>query len=180
MRREVQMWKKDEGPEQQLPAPVRPAGGVPRPEPVGRPQPTADRATIGKSIAIRGDVTGDEDLVIQGHVDGTVDLKQHSLTVGPDGKVKADIRGREVTIEGEVNGNLSAEEHVVLRSTARVEGDVAAPRVVIEDGAVFRGRIDMTERAERVQRSKPVPVVAAAPSPAPPAPGGPVKEAVKP
>jgi cytoskeletal protein CcmA (bactofilin family) len=92
-------------------------------------------------------VTGDEDLLIQGRVDGSVDLKQHSVTVGREGEVKANIIGRVVTVEGKVEGNLSADEQVILRASATVQGDISAPRVVLEDGARFRGGVDMGEAA---------------------------------
>jgi len=88
-------------------------------------------------------VTGDEDLIIEGKVDGSVDLKQHSVTVGVEGQVKAGVTGRAVTVEGSVEGDLRAEEIVVLRSSARVLGDITAPRVVLEDGASFRGAVNM-------------------------------------
>jgi cytoskeletal protein CcmA (bactofilin family) len=134
------MWKKEE-------VPNRPAGLQPdapsRPE---RPTPTGgptDQATIGRSISIRGDVTGDEDLFIQGRVEGSVDLQQNTVTVGPEGEVKASIVGRVVTVEGRVEGNIRAAEQVVLRSTAAVEGDITSPRLVLEDGARFRGGVDM-------------------------------------
>ncbi len=140
------MWKKDETPE---PTPYA------RPEPTTTPaQPAAplaparqqgQQATIGSSITIRGDVTGDEDLLIQGRVDGSIDLKQHSVTVGQEGQVKADISGRVIAIEGRVEGNLKAEEQVILRSSAYVQGDIVAPRVVLENGARFRGGVDMGE-----------------------------------
>jgi cytoskeletal protein CcmA (bactofilin family) len=138
------MWKKDE-----LATPS------PNPEPQREPAPrvetatprqsfaNTDKATIGRSIAIRGDVTGDEDLVIQGRVEGSVDLQQHSVTVGPEGEVRASVVGRIVTVEGLVEGNIQGDEQVILRSSARVEGDIVAPRVVLEDGARFRGGIDM-------------------------------------
>jgi cytoskeletal protein CcmA (bactofilin family) len=115
------------------------------------PQATAsgERATIGRSITIRGDVTGEEDLLIQGRVEGSVDLKQNSVTVGPEGDVKASIVARVVTIEGKVQGNLTAAEQIILRRSARVEGDLAAPSVVLEDGARFRGGVDMGEANER-------------------------------
>jgi cytoskeletal protein CcmA (bactofilin family) len=155
------MWKKDES--QQQPQSSRPPGAVARAEaPVRPPVGGGERATIGRSITIRGDVSGDEDLVIQGTVEGTVDLKQHTLTIGPEGKVKAEVTGRKVMVEGEIHGNLRALEHVVLRGTARVQGDLAAPRVVIEDGAVFRGNIDMGEQREKAGRSGPVVGVAQA------------------
>ena len=78
-----------------------------------------------------------------------MNLKQHSVTVGPEGEVKASIVGRVVTVEGKVEGNLSAEEQIVLRSSGWVQGDVAAPRLVLEDGARFRGGVDMGDLAER-------------------------------
>lgn len=102
-----------------------------------------ERATIGRSITIRGDVTGDEDLLIQGRVEGSIDLKQHAVTIGSEGEVKANIVGRTVIVEGGVEGDIKSEEQVVLRSTARVLGDITAPRLVLEDGARFRGGIDM-------------------------------------
>lgn len=101
------------------------------------------QAVIGASITIRGEVTGDEDLTIQGHVDGSVDLDEHAVTVGPDGKVDADIVARVINVEGRVDGDLDADERVVLRGTARVEGDISAPRVVLDDGSYFRGAVDM-------------------------------------
>ncbi|HEX6307096.1 MAG TPA: polymer-forming cytoskeletal protein [Longimicrobiales bacterium] len=117
-----------------------------------RPAPgrmSDERATIGRSITIHGEVTGDEDLLIQGRVDGSVNLKQHSITVGPEGEVKADITARVITVEGTVKGNLKADEQAVLRSSAIVEGDITAPRVVLEDGARFRGGVDMGESVTR-------------------------------
>lgn len=108
---------------------------------------TADQAVIGNSIRIQGEVTGDEDLTIQGYVDGSVNLDQHAVTVGPDGEVDADIVARVITVEGEVTGDLTGEEQVIVRSSARVEGDITAPRVVLEDGAHFRGGVDMDESA---------------------------------
>ncbi len=105
----------------------------------------SERATIGPSITIKGEVSGDEDLLIQGRIDGSVNLKLQSVTVGREGRVKANISGRIVTVEGEVEGDLRAQEQVILRSSARVQGDITAPRVVLEDGANFRGLVDMGE-----------------------------------
>ena len=100
-------------------------------------------ATIGPSITFKGDVSGDEDLMIQGRVEGKVKLGKHNVTVGPDGRVKADVLGRTVVIEGQVEGDIRAEEQIILRHTAKVEGTIAAPRVTLEDGAMFRGGIEM-------------------------------------
>jgi cytoskeletal protein CcmA (bactofilin family) len=106
-------------------------------------RPSGDRATIGPSIFIKGDLTGDEDLVIEGRVEGKVDLKQNNVTVGRDGRVKADVFGRVVTIEGEVDGNVFAQEQAVLRQSGAIRGNITAPRVVLEDGSRFKGTIDM-------------------------------------
>jgi cytoskeletal protein CcmA (bactofilin family) len=105
-----------------------------------------DRAVIGPSITIKGDVTGEEDLVIQGRVEGKVDLAQHNVTVGANGRIKANIFGRSVTVEGEVEGDLHAEEHIAIRKSGKVHGNVSAPRVTIEDGAMFKGTIDMERK----------------------------------
>jgi cytoskeletal protein CcmA (bactofilin family) len=139
------MWKKEEA---QKGSPAGPES-MPVREPRPAPSGGRERATIGRSITIRGEVTGDEDLLIQGRIEGSIDLKQHSVTVGSEGDVKADISGRVVTIEGSVEGDLRAEEQIVLKGSARVNGDMAAPRVILEDGAYFRGGVDMTETSGR-------------------------------
>jgi cytoskeletal protein CcmA (bactofilin family) len=113
--------------------------------PVARP---AAHATIGPSIVIKGEVSGNEDLLIQGQLDGSVKLGVNSVTVGDGGRVKADITGRIITIEGNVEGNLEAKEQIILRGTATVQGDIKAPRVVLEDGASFRGLVDMGVRGD--------------------------------
>jgi cytoskeletal protein CcmA (bactofilin family) len=141
-RRRNLMWKKSDvaSPTTSVPPPEsRP----PRTEPEKPVPSVTERATIGRSITIRGDVTGDEDLVIQGRVEGSVDLALHSVTVGTDGRVEANISGRVVTVEGTVDGNLQAKDQIVLSGSARVQGDIMAPRVVLKDGATFRGRVDM-------------------------------------
>jgi cytoskeletal protein CcmA (bactofilin family) len=140
------MWKKEEA---QTRAAERPEVPMEQERKTPGAAPRGDRATIGRSITIKGEVTGDEDLVIQGRVEGSVDLKQNSVTIGPEGEVKADISGRVVTVEGSVEGNLRADEQVVLRSSARVQGDISSPRVTLEDGAYFRGGVDMTESSGR-------------------------------
>ncbi len=96
---------------------------------------------ICPKIRIKGEITGDEDLIIKGHVEGSVDLGSHSITVGPEGHVNASIVGRIVTIEGKVRGDVTAEEKIVLLSSASVEGNLIAPRVVLHDGAHLRGGI---------------------------------------
>lgn len=88
-------------------------------------------------------MTGSEDLLIQGQVDGSVSLGKHTVGVGSEGRVKANIIGRVITVEGRVEGDLTAEEQIILRGSAQVHGDIKAPRVVLEDGATFRGLVDM-------------------------------------
>lgn len=138
------MWKKEEAQDEATQQPDKPAVQK-RPTP---PPAPGERATIGRSITIRGEVTGEEDLVIQGRVEGSVDLKQHEVAIGPEGEVTADVSGRVVTVEGRVEGNLRAHERVILRDSARVQGDITAPRVTLEDGAYFRGGVEMTDQGE--------------------------------
>lgn len=136
------MWKKED-----VRPPAEPDAFV-RPEPSPSARAPAERATIGRSITIRGDVTGDEDLLIQGRVDGSVDLKEHAVTVGSDGEVKASMIGRVVVVEGRVEGDINSDDQVILRGTAWVKGDITAPRVVLEDGARLQGGIDMGDMGD--------------------------------
>jgi cytoskeletal protein CcmA (bactofilin family) len=99
---------------------------------------------IGQSICIRGELTGDEDLTIEGKVDGKIDLKEHNLTIGPNGRIQAEVGAKSVLIRGEVTGNISAQEKIELAETGRVNGDMVAPRIVIADGARFKGSVDMS------------------------------------
>ena len=101
---------------------------------------------IGSTIYIKGDVSGREDLIIEGQVEGRIELRQHNVTVGKKGKVKADIYGKTITVEGEVQGNLYGEEQLVVRQTSTVRGNITAPRVSLEDGSNFKGSIDMSPK----------------------------------
>lgn len=132
------MWKKDEEQSEKPTAETTPRTSSPRTSSAG-----SSKATIGPSISIRGDVTGSEDLLIQGNIDGSVTLNDHSVGVGSEGRVNANITGRLITIEGRVEGDLTAQEQIILRGSAHVKGDIKAPRVVLEDGATFRGLVDM-------------------------------------
>jgi len=100
-------------------------------------------ATIGPSIYIRGDLTGEEDLVIQGRVEGTINLKQNNLTIGQEGDINANIFARTVTVEGTLKGDIYGEEKVVIKKSGNVNGNVTSPRVSLEDGARFKGSMDM-------------------------------------
>jgi cytoskeletal protein CcmA (bactofilin family) len=101
---------------------------------------------IGPSITIKGDLIGEEDLLIEGCVEGKIDFRRHTVTVGKSGRIKADVFGKSITVEGEVDGNLYGEEHLVLRQSSTVRGNITAPRVSLEDGANFKGNIDMSPK----------------------------------
>ncbi len=100
--------------------------------------------TIGKSMTIRGKLTGDEDLMIDGRVDGQIVLKGHKLSIGSNGRVKASIHQvKTVVVGGKMSGNIAAEDKVEITSTGTMRGDIKAPRVVLADGAQYKGTIDM-------------------------------------
>ena len=103
---------------------------------------------IGASIQIKGELLGDEDLTIDGKVEGKIDLRDHNLTIGPNGKIKADLFAKTIVIAGEVTGNAAAAERVEIAPTGRLLGDIASPRITIADGAHFRGSVDMERSAE--------------------------------
>jgi len=127
---------------------------------------------IGKSVVIKGELSGSEDLTIEGQVDGKIELRQNVLTIGPNGKIKAQVFAKAVIILGEVTGNVTASEKVDIRDNGSVDGDIAAPRVAIAEGAHFRGSIDMQRTgaaaakpaAESKTESKPAPAPASQPA----------------
>jgi cytoskeletal protein CcmA (bactofilin family) len=140
------VWKKSDDQPSNNPDPspaMQPRPAAPAPSPGEPTRSRSERATIGPSIFIKGDLTGDEDLVIEGRVEGKVDLKQNNVTVGKNGRVRADVFGRVVMIEGEVDGNVFAQEQAILRQSGAIRGNITAPRVVLEDGSRFKGSIDM-------------------------------------
>jgi cytoskeletal protein CcmA (bactofilin family) len=104
-------------------------------------------ANIGKSISIKGDLTGNEDMVIEGKVEGKVDLPNNQLTVGANGTVQAEISAKSVVIVGRVSGNVHGAERIEIQGTGIIEGDVSAPRLVVAEGAVLNGAIKMTKKA---------------------------------
>ncbi len=106
----------------------------------------SDMANIGKSITIKGDLTGNEDMVIEGKVDGKVELLNNQLTVGANGTVRAEVNAKSVVIVGRVTGNVQGSERVEIQATGIVEGDVNAPRLVVAEGAVINGAIHMTKQ----------------------------------
>lgn len=104
-------------------------------------------ARIGKSVVISGEVKGSEDLIVDGRVEGTVTLTECRLTIGPTASVAADLAARDVLIQGRVQGNVVASGRVELRAGCTVEGDIRALRLAVEDNAVFRGKVDLTQAA---------------------------------
>ncbi len=104
--------------------------------------------TIGPSIRIQGEVTGEEDLVIQGQVEGNIHLREHHLTVGEQGRIQADAYARTITVRGELTGDLTGAEKVTITASGKVRGNIVAPKVILEEGASFKGSIDMEAKAE--------------------------------
>ena len=102
-------------------------------------------ARIGKTVVIRGEVKGSEDLIVDGRVEGTVSLSESRLTIGPNANVAADLSAKDILILGQVQGNLVASGRVELRAGCQVEGDIRALRLAVEDNAVFRGKVDLTQ-----------------------------------
>jgi cytoskeletal protein CcmA (bactofilin family) len=118
-----------------------------------------DVGHIGKSVVIRGELTGNEDLYLDGEIEGNIDLRDHKLVIGPNGKIKATITARDIVLHGRVEGNLSATERVELKKNSALVGDVSTQRIVIEDGAYFKGSIDIRENREsRGESRKPAAV----------------------
>lgn len=115
----------------------------------------ADVGHIGKSVQIRGELTGSEDLYLDGEVEGTIDLRDHSLIIGPNGKIKAAITARDLVVHGKVEGNITAAGRVELRKSCTLVGDVSTQRIVIEDGAFFKGAIDIKEKDFKSEPRKP-------------------------
>lgn len=118
------------------------------PTPAAAPTAGTTGATIGPSIRIKGDLAGEEDLVVRGQVEGTVSLPNNLLTVGQEGQLNATVTARVIDVEGRVEGDLNGQEQVVLRRSGNVRGNIVAPRVTIEDGCHFKGSIDMDAGAE--------------------------------
>ena len=121
-----------------------------------------DIVNIGKSVVIKGELNGSEDLTIEGHVEGTIQLKEHVLTIGPNGRIKAQVYAKSVIVLGEVTGNVTASEKVDIRDNGSVDGDIVSPRVAIAEGAHFRGSVDMQRKGGVAPQAKPAAAPAAA------------------
>ena len=178
------MWKRDEAVKPGAPAgpgsgSAPPSGAPPAADSRIPPSTTNDAprgmertaVNIGKSVVIKGELNGSEDLTIEGQVEGKIELRQNVLTIGPNGRIKAQVFAKSVIVLGEVTGNVTATEKVDIRDNGSVDGDIAAPRVAIAEGAHFRGSIDMQRTggktaAETKTDAKPA-TAASQPPPAP-------------
>jgi cytoskeletal protein CcmA (bactofilin family) len=161
------MWKPTNQPatpgrpaEPERPSTVAPttAPSLSEPAAAGAPRPvtttTSDQATIGKSLVIKGEVTGSESLYIDGRVEGSINLSGNRVTVGRNGVVAANINAREIVVLGKVRGNLTASDRVDIRSDGSLTGDVVAARISIEDGAFFKGGIDIRKAGAKPEEVK--------------------------
>jgi cytoskeletal protein CcmA (bactofilin family) len=169
------MWKRDEAvkPTGSQPAtsaaPVAPSQTASAPV---TPQPDSRRierdvVNIGKSVVIKGELNGSEDLTVEGQVEGKIELKEHVLTIGPNGKIKAQVFAKAVIVLGEVNGNITTTEKVDIRDGGSVDGDIVSPRVAIAEGAHFRGTVDMQRKGGAVTQPQASKSAQATPSQAP-------------
>ena len=173
------MWKRDEAvkpgnPSQPASTPSAPPANPPAGDAARTPPVTSvdthrgleKTVNIGKSVIIKGELNGSEDLTIEGAVEGKIELRQNVLTIGPNGKIKAQVFAKSVVILGEVTGNVTATEKVDIRDNGSVDGDITAPRVAIAEGAHFRGSIDMQRSGGKPGESKTEKAEQKAPAPA--------------
>jgi len=117
---------------------------------------SGDRSVIGSSISIKGEISGDENLLIEGEIEGKIVFHNHNVTIGQKGRIKADIHGKTIAIDGNLEGNLFATEQLIIRQTGIVHGNIVSPRVVLEDGCNFKGNIDMSPKEKA---SPPLPLI---------------------
>ena len=179
------MWNKkrdEEPPRPSYTPPAPPASSMPAANPIEtrketpvsstpstrfEPEVRGNAATIGKAVKVVGQIFSREDLFVDGEVEGTVEALEHKLTVGPNGNVKASVKAREVVALGSVQGNVEATDKIEIRKDAKLVGDIRTARIIIEDGAYFKGSIDIVKPepakvkpASQAQTAQPVPVPA--------------------
>lgn len=139
------------------------------------PESRGGTATVGKSVRITGQIVTKEDLYVDGFVEGNIEALENKVTVGPNGNLKANIKAREVIILGQVVGNVETSDKMDLRKDAKLEGDITTARISIEDGAIFKGSIDIKKPEPKPAPAPPAP---AAPRPVAATPAAPVASAV--
>jgi cytoskeletal protein CcmA (bactofilin family) len=152
------MWRRNEepkaspSPQNAVAAPAVPVAPVPQHQPIAQPEPPKVAVSvISKGISIRGQVSGTEDLQINGELHGQVKLAGGRVTIGTDGNVSGDIEAREIIVRGELKGNLRAADRILVGPTGRWHGDSVSPRLAIEDGAVVRGKLEVSAITEKKQ-----------------------------
>ena len=175
------MWNKRREEEPPRPfTPPSPAPVAPKPieakkevtpvssTPIGRfePETRASAATVGKAVKIVGQIYSKEDLYVDGEIEGTVEALEHKLTIGPHGTVHAGIKAREVVALGNITGNVEASDKIEIHKEAKLVGDIRTARIIIEDGAYFKGSIDIVKPEPAKAPAKPAAAPAHAPAPA--------------
>ena len=151
------MWKKKEN---EAPAPTPVSEPEPKPNPkLSRPAAASrtERAVIGPTVRIKGEISGEEDLVVQGKIEGKIEVKGRGVTVGKAGKVSANIHARTIRVEGSVRGDLFGEQEIVIEAEGDVEGNLVAPSVRLENGSRFKGSIDMEQSTPSIPATGPIP-----------------------
>ena len=136
-------------------------------------EPTRGAASIGKSVTIKGQIFSREDLIVDGEIEGAIELNEHRLTVGPNGRVRAGIKAREIVVLGTIDGNVEALDKIDIRKDAKLVGDIKTARIIIEDGAYFKGSIDIVKN-ETPKSVAPRPQAAVAAGASAPAQAAPV------
>jgi cytoskeletal protein CcmA (bactofilin family) len=162
------MWnrRKDEEPTPRPSSSQNPGSGVSDGVPMqtmpsryeNEPPMPARTATIGKGVSITGQIYSREDLIIDGEIDGTIEANEHKITIGPNGKVKAGIKAKDIVVLGAVQGNVEASDKIDIKKDARLVGDIKTARISIEDGAIFKGSIDIVRTEAPKAAAKPQPI----------------------
>ena len=166
------MWNNKRREEELTPKPATAPPAAPEPQKEKLPLSTAPiktadyeatrgAASIGKSVTIKGQIFSREDLIVDGEIEGAIELNEHRLTVGPNGRVRAGIKAREIVVLGTIDGNVEALDKIDIRKDAKLVGDIKTARIIIEDGAYFKGSIDIVKN-EAPKPAAPRPQVAAA------------------
>ena len=147
------MWNRDQAPKSE-PVPQQPTHSVPSSPSASLPaEERRVVAWVGKSVLFRGDLISSEDMTIDGRIEGSIEVRNHHLTIGPNATIEADVAARQVTVFGKVAGSLTAEERVEIRHGATVEADITCQSLAIQEGAFFCGKVAMSGRQTKAEKS---------------------------
>src|SRR5579872_897684 len=166
------MWNNKRKEDEYAPRAVSTPPSAPEPLKEGLPLSTAPAktpefeiargaASIGKSVTIKGQIFSREDLIVDGEIEGAIELNDHRLTIGPNGRVRAGVKAREIVVLGSIDGNVEAVDKIDIRKAAKLVGDIKTARIIIEDGAYFKGSIDIVSVVETAKQTQPRPQAAA-------------------